>query len=1751
MSETSVLDKSPQSGLVDMGDIEFYNDPSDPTPPFNITDLTEFAGSFSEIVLNVTWAQLEPTENGQLDLSAITDAIAALDVYNAAEGTDVGIKLRVWGGYTAPDWAKTIDGPPITVTGTGTIDPDQDVTETLGRFWTADYNDAWASFQTMLAKTYDGNSLIRGISNTAGASASDEPFVPLHPDQVDELEAGGYRDAAEELTLRNAIADYAAWSTTPLDYTMNEFHLEDGGTVVGDADVTLAVLQEAENSSRPVQAGNHALNDPPDLADSFVYAQIAADAALDPATVPASYQTASPVNLGSYANWPSVIAEGVTSNAGDIELWDAPGTTGFTGETSSFVGGLAGSLANGVAPVTAAPDDGAELGFIAPASVSGPAGVIALTGTDAVLLASAATEGTYTITITSVDGNALTVFDAIDVPADTALPATPVTILGTDQEVLTLASGMVSGPSLTFTTSLALANTILASLTDSVGSGTDILLITATDGSGDRTTRAVGILPTNDPSAAPQGAPPSPALASANGGTFLWTGEGPDASFAAAGNWFPTGGSPGITASALFIGQPLPTTLAGDGTPGMVTVDDTLVLSGNSDIAVGQQGTGDVDVADAAGITGVLVLAGVGTTLAIAGDLAVGGTAGTAGGAGTVIAALSPDNSSTTGLTIGGALKVWGQGAVRFTGALDPDGVTVASGGLISGDGTLAAEGGSGILNDGTIDAVADQTVGAQELTLASAVEGTGTILIDAAATLILDLSIGPFETIAFAPPDIDQLSDDPYSPTSLILQTPAGFNAAITGFSWADDLVVEDFSATNVFYSDGTLTLDGTIPPSKASDAPTTTTLTFALEGDLSGLTPTLAVTGSGTATTTSVSFVAVALGGPPGVIAPPTLEATSASASPVLIPNITLSTPLPAAPGDNSTIIVTVSAQTGALAAGSDNGQTTITQINPQTLILAGSLGAVETSLQSLSYQGGAAPTDSIGITVSDYAGTSATALIAVTNNGTTGAEYVWGGGAAGVFSNPAAWQGGSGITAPGGANRVLFNPGTFTVGGYGAIGSMTVDGSLTLTGAVMAQGLTDQNVVGQGYAVIVNGALTLAAGAVLTAGATTVVGLSGDGVLTIADGALTMTAAGPSENSLIIGMNADSQGTVLNIEQIEADGTIVVGMAGDGTLKLLGAASSVSDGGADIGQSASASGHVAVDGGEWATDGILTVGDAGAGSVTVTGAANGITGQVTAYDGTIGAQSEGAGKVTLNGGDLLIADEVAASSTLAVGGAGTGTLTLTDGSNATVGVAEAMVVEPPVQGGASPVTDLIDDTGKLTVGGMTGGSGFVAIGGGASLLVDGSGTIGGSTGAGAVVIGQTPTDAGLLALLGTLTVGASGAVALGGSSATLRASAIMLDTGAALSGAGTVSGDGGGNRTVMLSDITNNGAITAAGGSLLVYGPITGIGALAAENDANLTLQAAVSAGQTLTLGDDARATLNDVLAFEGTISGFTLGDALELASTDATAAVWNADTLTITTHETSIMLNLSGSFAENAFVVQSDGLGGTLVELACFAAGTRLATPHGECRVEALRVNDLITTASGNQRPVQWIGHRRVDIARHPSPDKIRPVRIAAHAFGPHRPARPLFLSPDHAILFDGVLIPIKHLIDGIWVTQVDMTSVTYFHIELATHDIVLAEGLAAETFLDVGNRTAFAGGGSPIQLHPLFEAKGITEPDTCLTWEALAYAPLRVTGAEVEQARAALGQESPAGNGRRVLGSDRAGSQAAAAKHLRL
>jgi len=187
------------------------------------------------------------------------------------------------------------------------------------------------------------------------------------------------------------------------------------------------------------------------------------------------------------------------------------------------------------------------------------------------------------------------------------------------------------------------------------------------------------------------------------------------------------------------------------------------------------------------------------------------------------------------------------------------------------------------------------------------------------------------------------------------------------------------------------------------------------------------------------------------------------------------------------------------------------------------------------------------------------------------------------------------------------------------------------------------------------------------------------------------------------------------------------------------------------------------------------------------------------------------------------------------------------------------------------------------------------------------------------------------------------------------------------------------------------------------------------------------------------------------------------------------------------------------------------------VACFARSTMIRTPSGDVAVEDLAVGDAVVTAGGGEQPVVWTGWRRVDCRRHPRPADVLPVRVQCGAFGAGMPERDLFVSPDHAIYFDGVLIPARSLVNGLTVTREDRSVIDYYHIELPAHGLLFANGLVAESYLDTGDRAGFRGSGNVVQLLPLL-TDGFGSGDR---WEALGCAPLRLRGPEVEAARAHL------------------------------
>jgi len=135
--------------------------------------------------------------------------------------------------------------------------------------------------------------------------------------------------------------------------------------------------------------------------------------------------------------------------------------------------------------------------------------------------------------------------------------------------------------------------------------------------------------------------------------------------------------------------------------------------------------------------------------------------------------------------------------------------------------------------------------------------------------------------------------------------------------------------------------------------------------------------------------------------------------------------------------------------------------------------------------------------------------------------------------------------------------------------------------------------------------------------------------------------------------------------------------------------------------------------------------------------------------------------------------------------------------------------------------------------------------------------------------------------------------------------------------------------------------------------------------------------------------------------------------------------------------------------------------------CFLSGTRIKTSEGEVNIEDLRIGDNVLTASGEARPIKFIGRSKVSRERTgPWKNGEGPVKISRFAIDGKAPHSDLYITPEHAIYIDGILIPARNLVNGVTIVadaKPELLSLTLFHIELDTHEAILAEGLAVESF----------------------------------------------------------------------------------------
>lgn len=331
-----------------------------------------------------------------------------------------------------------------------------------------------------------------------------------------------------------------------------------------------------------------------------------------------------------------------------------------------------------------------------------------------------------------------------------------------------------------------------------------------------------------------------------------------------------------------------------------------------------------------------------------------------------------------------------------------------------------------------------------------------------------------------------------------------------------------------------------------------------------------------------------------------------------------------------------------------------------------------------------------------------------------------------------------------------------------------------------------------------------------------------------------------------------------------------------------------------------------------------------------------------------------------------------------------------------------------------------------------------------------------------AGAIQVeaGATLTTSSLNSNSGTITVSDSGILTVqnvNGNSGTIVA---------ASDGLVNLLGNGAGNFAVIggvlkiAGNYNGSGTIETNGGTIWVAGQL---GSSAYNLGADGGDQAYFDALQPTTTNSFTGVLPGDLLGIKGvTINSATyVGTTLTLDTSGGSFAFTN---MNLASNEIPAAVTGTTTFEGNSY---------GFIELACFAEGTRIDTLHGPMAVEALRPGMLVLTAGGEARPIRWIGFRQVEPSCHPEPAIVWPICILADAFAPGMPRRAVRLSPDHAVLVNGSLVPVRLLVNGASIVQDDACrSLTYYHVELDSHDILLAEGLPAESYLDTGNRGMF-------------------------------------------------------------------------------
>lgn len=314
--------------------------------------------------------------------------------------------------------------------------------------------------------------------------------------------------------------------------------------------------------------------------------------------------------------------------------------------------------------------------------------------------------------------------------------------------------------------------------------------------------------------------------------------------------------------------------------------------------------------------------------------------------------------------------------------------------------------------------------------------------------------------------------------------------------------------------------------------------------------------------------------------------------------------------------------------------------------------------------------------------------------------------------------------------------------------------------------------------------------------------------------------------------------------------------------------------------------------------------------------------------------------------------------------------------------------------------------------------------------------------------------------------------------------------------------------GEIAVAAADVTNTPAFGEPA-DFTEYFSSTGPGTLLFDAQGNRLAQP-VTAGSPDVTGVDGVYT---------SVPGFTPFFGTSAAAPDVAAviALMQQVNPNLTPQEASLLLAESAlpfsgepDFLQGAGLVQADSAIALEEQVACYCPGTLILTERGDVPVEALAIGDIVMTRSGATRPIKWIGRRSYAARFTLGRTHLLPICIEAGAIAAGVPRRDLWISPHHAMYLNGVLIEARHLVNGVNIFQAERVGdVSYIHIELETHDVLVAEGAFSESFTDDDSRGMFHNAREFAELYP--EARSSRGP-------AVYCAPRVEDGYELEAAR---------------------------------